>query len=67
MGFFERRKPRQTILRIITADCQPMEILPHPSDILKVRSMGESYTARDSQFDAAVKELLTEVDARKKR
>jgi hypothetical protein len=29
--------------------------------------IGESYTARDSQLDAEVKELLNEVDARKKR
>jgi tricorn protease len=67
MGFFQRRKPRQSILRITTADGQPMEMHPRPVDILVVRPIGESRTAGDSQFDAAVKELLSEVDARKKR
>jgi hypothetical protein len=40
-----------------------MEMHPRPM----VRPSGESYTARDPQLDAAVKALLSEVDARKKR
>jgi tricorn protease len=44
-----------------------MEMYPRPVDIPVVRPIGESYTARDSQLDAAVKDLLNEVDARKKR
>lgn len=62
-SIFQRRRPRQSIIRITTADGQPMEMHPRPV----VRPVGESYTARDSQLDAAVKELLSEVDARKKR
>jgi tricorn protease len=44
-----------------------MEMYSRPVDIHVVWPVGQSYTARDSQLDAAVKELLNEVDARKKR
>ena len=35
-----------------------MEMHPRPVDIAVTRPVGESYTDRDSQLDAAVKELL---------
>lgn len=38
-----------------------MEMNPHPVDIPVIRPIGESYTSRDAQLDAAVKELLAEV------
>jgi len=36
-----------------------------PVDIFVQRPIGESYANRDSQLDAAVKELLTEIDGGK--
>ncbi|HUK17045.1 MAG TPA: S41 family peptidase [Bryobacteraceae bacterium] len=43
------------------ADGKNMENHPRPVDITVTRPIGESYTGRDSQLDAAVKELLAEV------
>jgi C-terminal processing protease CtpA/Prc len=40
------------------ADGKVMEMNPRPVDVLVHRPVGESYTGRDSQLDAAVKELL---------
>jgi tricorn protease len=37
-----------------------MENNPRPVDIAVTRPIGESHTRRDSQLDAAVKELLSE-------
>ncbi len=44
------------------SDGKDMELHPRPVDIAVSRPIGESYTGRDSQLDAAVKELLAEVD-----
>jgi len=38
-----------------------MENHPRPVDIAVTRPIGESYTGKDSQLDAAVKELLAEI------
>jgi tricorn protease len=46
------------------ADGKNMENNPRPVDITVTRPIGESYTGRDSQLDAAVKELLRELGAR---
>jgi len=46
------------------ADGHDTELHPRPVDIAVSRPIGESYTGRDSQLDAAVKELLTEVAAK---
>jgi len=47
---------------------QTMELNPRPVDIPVTRPIGESYAGRDSQLDAAVKELLKQIDgARKER
>jgi Tol biopolymer transport system component/C-terminal processing protease CtpA/Prc len=43
------------------ADGKNMENNPRPVDIAVTRPIGESYTGRDSQLDAAVKELLAEI------
>jgi len=40
------------------SDGKVMEMNPRPVDVLVVRPVGESYTGRDSQLDAAVRELL---------
>lgn len=49
--------------RIQAHDGQVMEMHPRPVDILVTRPVGESYTSHDSQLDAAVKELLQELNA----
>jgi C-terminal processing protease CtpA/Prc len=52
------RLPR---VRITTREGQDMELHPRPVDIPVTRPIGESYTGRDSQLDAAVKELLAQI------
>ncbi|MGH9820730.1 MAG: S41 family peptidase, partial [Pyrinomonadaceae bacterium] len=52
------RLPRQ---RITGNDGKDMELNPRPVDIQVTRPIGETYTGRDSQLDAAVKELLSEI------
>ena len=47
--------------RITASDGSPMEMHPRPVDIAVTRPMGESYTDRDSQLDAAVAELMKEI------
>ncbi|MCC7055269.1 MAG: PD40 domain-containing protein [Gemmatimonadaceae bacterium] len=49
---------RMPFIRIQGADGADMELVPRPVDRLVVRPVGESYTARDSQLDAAVADLL---------
>ncbi|MEO5816153.1 MAG: DPP IV N-terminal domain-containing protein [Gemmatimonadaceae bacterium] len=44
--------------RITGADGKDMELVPRPVDQLVVRPVGESYSGRDSQLDAAVKVLM---------
>jgi tricorn protease len=46
------------------ADGREMENNPRPVDIAVTRPIGESYTGRDSQLDAAAKELLAEIGKR---
>src|ERR1700733_2606640 len=43
------------------ADGTDMELHPRPVDIAVTRPIGESYTGRDCQLDAAVKQLLSEL------
>jgi Tol biopolymer transport system component/C-terminal processing protease CtpA/Prc len=47
--------------RITTGDGSPMEMHPRPVDVTVVRPIGESYTAHDSQLDAAIATLLEEI------
>jgi tricorn protease len=46
------------------SDGQVMEMHPRPVDVPVVRPVGESYAGRDSQLDAAVRELLAQIGAR---
>ena len=46
---------------ITGADGKNMENHPRPVDITVTRPIGESYSGHDSQLDAAVKELLAEI------
>lgn len=51
--------------RITGADGKDMELVPRPVDQLVVRPVGESYSGRDSQLDAAVKVLLSALPPRR--
>ena len=46
------------------SDGKVMEMNPRPVDVPVERPVGESYTGRDSQLDAAVQELLKRVNPR---
>ncbi len=52
---------RMPFIRVTTAEGQPMEMHPRPVDIAVTRPIGESYTEKDSQLDAAVGELLKQI------
>ncbi len=47
--------------KIFASDGSPMELHPRQVDIPVTRPVGESYSGRDSQLDAAVAELLKEI------
>ena len=49
---------------ITGADGKNMENNPRPVDIAVTRPIGESYSGRDSQLDAAVRELLAQIGKR---
>jgi C-terminal processing protease CtpA/Prc len=52
---------RIPFIRVTTAEGKPMEMYPRPVDVTVVRPIGESYTEKDSQLDAAVGELLRQI------
>ena len=47
--------------KAFASDGTPMEMHPRAVDVPVKRAMGESYTAKDSQLDAAVAELLKDL------
>jgi C-terminal processing protease CtpA/Prc len=51
--------------RITDAEGKDMEMHPRPVDVLVVRPVGESYSGKDGQLDAAVRELLSHLPARR--
>lgn len=51
-------------MRVDDANGKMMEQAPRQVDIAVKRPVGESYTGRDSQLDAAVKELLAQIGGR---
>jgi len=55
---------RLPFMKNASLDGRALELVPRAVDIRVDRSLGESYTGRDAQLDAAVKELLAELDAR---
>lgn len=57
------RMPR---VRVQDNTGQTMELNPRPVDVPVMRPIGESYAGRDSQLDAAVRELLKQIDSGKK-
>ena len=52
---------RIPFIKVTTSSGEPLEMHPRPVDIEVTRPMGESYTGRDSQLDAAVEELLKQI------
>jgi C-terminal processing protease CtpA/Prc len=56
---------RSPSTRITGSDGKPMERNPRPVDVRVDRAMGEAAAGKDSQLDAAVKELLAEIAAKK--
>jgi tricorn protease len=52
---------RIPFIKITAADGSPMEMHPRPVDVPVTRPIGESYTGRDAQLDAAVRELLEQL------
>jgi C-terminal processing protease CtpA/Prc len=51
--------------RITSLDGKDMEMHPRPVDVEVKRPMGESYSGKDSQLDAAVATLLAQLDAKR--
>ena len=47
--------------KIFAADGTPMEMHPRQVDVAVMRPVGESYSGKDSQLDAAVAELLQQI------
>jgi C-terminal processing protease CtpA/Prc len=50
--------------RVTTADGAAMEMVPRPVDIAVDKPVGEGLAGKDSQLDAAVRELVRELDAK---
>jgi C-terminal processing protease CtpA/Prc len=57
---------RLPFIKVTASDGSVMELNPRPVDVAVTRPIGESYTGRDSQLDAAIRELLKEVEEREK-
>jgi Tol biopolymer transport system component/C-terminal processing protease CtpA/Prc len=55
---------RMPFITVRGSDGQVMEMHPRPVDVPVVRPVGESYAGRDSQLDAAVRELLAQIGGR---
>jgi hypothetical protein len=49
------------------SDGKVMEMNPRPVDIPVKRAIGESYTGKDSQLDAAVSELLKQIGPKQRK
>src|SRR3954468_15198374 len=55
---------RLPFMKNASLDGKALELVPRAVDIRVDRPLGESYAGKDVQLDAAVKELLAEIDAR---
>ncbi len=56
---------RRPFIKVTANDGTDMELHPRPVDVEVDRPVGESYTDRDAQLDAAVKTLLSGIGAKK--
>jgi tricorn protease len=61
---FDGTVVRVPFIRVTDAQGRDMELVPRPVDVAVKRPLGEWYTGRDSQLDAAVRELLDAVRRR---
>ena len=52
---------RMPATKIFASDGSPMEMHPRPVDVAVKRAVGESYSGKDAQLDAAVAELLKQL------
>jgi hypothetical protein len=55
---------RLPFIRITDSQGKDMELNPRPVDVPVTRPVGESYSGRDSQLDAAVDVLLKQLGGR---
>jgi Tol biopolymer transport system component/C-terminal processing protease CtpA/Prc len=53
---------RLPFIRITDHDGKTMELVPRPVDVTVTRALGESANNKDTQLDAAVKSLITQID-----
>jgi C-terminal processing protease CtpA/Prc len=51
--------------RVTTADGAPMEMFPRPVDVAVDKPVGEPLAGKDSQLDAAVRELVRDLDGKR--
>jgi Tol biopolymer transport system component/C-terminal processing protease CtpA/Prc len=56
---------RVPFIKITASDGSDMELHPRPVDVPVTRPVGETYTDKDSQLDAAVRELLKQIGGKK--
>jgi C-terminal processing protease CtpA/Prc len=61
VGLIDGTTVRLPFIRILDAKGKDMELNPRPVDVEVVRPVGESYSGRDSQLDAAVDVLLKQL------
>jgi Tol biopolymer transport system component len=58
---------RMPSVKIFASDGTPMEMHPRPVDVAVTRPVGESYSGKDIQLDAAVAELLKQIGPARSR
>ena len=64
VGLIDGSTLRIPFIKITASDGTLMELKPRPVDVAVTRPIGESYTDHDSQLDAAVRELLKQIEQR---
>jgi Tol biopolymer transport system component/C-terminal processing protease CtpA/Prc len=64
VGLIDGSVVRLPFIRIFGADNKDMEMHPRPVDVEVIRPVGEEYSGKDSQLDAAVKVLLSQIGRR---
>lgn len=61
VGLVDGSTIRLPFIRIFDANGKDMELHPRPVDVEVIRPVGEEYSGKDSQLDAAVKVLLSQI------
>jgi Tol biopolymer transport system component len=60
-GLLDGSSVRLPFIRVFDAQGKDMEMHPRPVDVEVIRPVGEEYSGKDSQLDAAVKTLLSQI------